>query len=87
MRWLILLILATALAGSTYDSPRDAHERADGVLWPTLVAGLNIWSETHMRGFNDKGHFDKLDSADHARLERIRSDFKAWNDAMKQAGY
>lgn len=87
MRLLVLLVLAFALAGATYTTPREAHERADGVLWPTLVAGMNDWAETHMQEFNHKGHFDKLDAADHARVERIRSDFRAWNDAMREAGY
>jgi hypothetical protein len=35
----------------------------------------------------DTGHFDKIDAKDEERFKATVEAFKAWQDAMKQAGY
>jgi hypothetical protein len=80
----VLLTLATA-AKLPVDGI-DAHRRADGILYPLLTAAMNEFALDH-GGPNDPGHFDKLRTQDIEHIRAVRETFKAWDQAMKQAGY
>lgn len=81
---LMFCLLATA-ARPPVDSI-DAHRRADGILYPRVMAAMNEFAFDHGSP-NDPGHFDKLGTQDVEHIRAVRETFKAWNEAMKQAGY
>ncbi len=64
MKYLLLvLIVAAALAAKLPLDSSEAHKRADGILYPRLVADLNEFALGH-GSIEDRGHFDKLDKQD-----------------------
>jgi hypothetical protein len=72
------------VSGAVID--REAHRRADSILWPLLVAAMNEYGQTH-GGPNQPGHLDALDAKDIERIKNVRQAFREWSKAMEQAGY
>lgn len=83
---ILILLTAAAIAAKLPLDSRDAHLRADGVLFPRFEAALNEFALDH-GGPNDAGHLDKLNKKDLENIRAVRETFTAWNDAMKLAGY
>lgn len=65
---------------------RQAHQRADAVLYPALIAAQNAWAISH-GAFEDKGHYDKLNVGDKQRFDAACKAFDEWKKAMREAGY
>jgi hypothetical protein len=89
--WSVLALLAFAAAISWNVSARSdaasiAHRRADAVLWPAFVSISNDWALNHGQ-LSDPGHVDKIDAKDKKRFDATCAAFKAWHDAMTEAGY
>jgi len=85
--WLALAALAAfAAAANLPQEARDAHRRGDEILYPRLVAAMNEYSLGHGLVI-DPGHFQKLDAKDVERIRAVRETFRAWDEAMKAAGY
>lgn len=82
---IFVLLAAAAIASKIPLDARQAHREADDVLWPNFVSVSNDWAIHH--GVADPGHLDKIDAGDRKRVEATFTAFKAWQDAMKQAGY
>jgi hypothetical protein len=72
------------LSGAVLD--REAHQRADSILWPLLVAAMNEYGQAH-GGPNTPGHLDRVDAKDVERIQKVRLAFREWSKAMEQAGY
>lgn len=64
----------------------DAHRRADAVLWPAFISISNDYALNH-GALADPGHVDKVDRKDKERFNATCAAFKAWRDAMTEAGY
>jgi len=83
---LVVLLAATLAARTLSEEAIDAHRRADGILYPRVMAAMNEFALDH--GYpNDPGHFEKVHAQDAEHIRAVRESFKAWNEAMKQAGY
>jgi hypothetical protein len=83
---ILVLIAAALIAAKIPLDGREAHQRADAVLWPAFISISNDYALQH--GFvTDSGHLDKIDAKDKQRFDATVQAFKAWQDAMKQAGY
>jgi hypothetical protein len=80
-------LLAWNVSGARVNSDAaDAHKRADAVLWPQFIATSNDWALNHGQ-LSDPGHVDKIDAKDKKRFDAACEAFKAWHDAMVEAGY
>jgi hypothetical protein len=82
----VLMFSFLLTAGKLPDDSVDAHRRADAILYPRVMAAMNEFALDHGSS-NDPGHFDKLASHDIEHIRAVRETFKAWDQAMKQAGY
>ena len=89
--WFVVAFLAFAgviawnvSAGSS--AAVDAHRRADAVLWPAFISASNDYALNH-GALADPGHVDKIDAKDKKRFDATCVSFKAWRDAMTEAGY
>lgn len=83
---MLSLLLTMAIASKLPVDSVDAHRRADGILYPRFMAAMNEFALDHGEP-NDPGHFDKLHTQDVEHIRAVRETFKAWDQAMKQAGY
>ncbi len=72
------------LSGAVAD--REAHRRADSILWPQLVATMNEYGMAH-GGPNTPGHLDRIDAKDVERIKKVREAFREWSKAMAAGGF
>jgi hypothetical protein len=88
MRRALIILFCAALAGAAIipELAREAHWRADAILWPAFISASNDWSFQHGQ-VSERGHLDKINTQDKKRYDTLCKDFEAWHDAMKQAGY
>jgi hypothetical protein len=83
---ILALLAAAAIAEKLPTDGRDAHQRADAVLWPAYISVSNDWALNHGQ-LSDPGHLEKFNTADKQRFDATCKAFEAWRNAMKQAGY
>jgi hypothetical protein len=88
VKWLLvgLLLAAGVLAAHKLSLDREAHQRADAILWPAYVSVSNDWALNHGQ-VSDPSHLERVDAQDKKRFDAMCKAFEAWHDAMKQAGY
>jgi hypothetical protein len=83
---LVLICVAALLASKIPLNEREAHWKADAILWPAFISTSNDWALHHGQ-VSDPGHLDKINIQDKERYNVLCKNFAAWHDAMKQAGY
>jgi len=89
VKWLAIALLLTGILLTASKVPLDrkeAHRRADAVLYPLLIAAMNDYGLNHGDP-NGPGHLDRMDAKDKERLKTLREAFYTWDEAIRQAGY